>query len=166
MIRLWSSSLHCDLIISCFIKIQNALPFWCRLTQIVLEKRPLNGHRCSSSTLSLTMLLYSLCLFLPELTKYKQITVLQVLAIHYRPHNNNKIIFKNSKANFASLIRYVLLSTSYTFTTRNPSNLKQNSFTTFNTWSALMVICNTKINWSIKATLSLQSGVKKNKKPS
>jgi len=33
-------------IISCFIKIQNGLPFWCRLTQVVLEKRPLNG--CSS----------------------------------------------------------------------------------------------------------------------
>jgi len=28
--------------ISCFIKIQNGLPFWCRLTQVVLEKRPLN----------------------------------------------------------------------------------------------------------------------------
>ena len=25
-------------IISCFIKIQNGLPFWCRLTYIVLEK--------------------------------------------------------------------------------------------------------------------------------
>ena len=36
-------------IISCFIKIQNGLPFWCRLTQIVLEKRPLNG--CGSSIL-------------------------------------------------------------------------------------------------------------------
>ena len=33
-------------IIPCFIKIQNGLPFWCRLTQVVLEKRPLNG--CSS----------------------------------------------------------------------------------------------------------------------
>jgi len=29
-------------IISCFSKIQNGLPFWCRLTQVVLEKRPLN----------------------------------------------------------------------------------------------------------------------------
>jgi len=34
-------------IISCFIKIQNGLPFWCQLTWVVLEKRPLNG--CSSS---------------------------------------------------------------------------------------------------------------------
>jgi len=30
-------------IISCFIKIQNGLPFWCRLTQVVVEKRPLNA---------------------------------------------------------------------------------------------------------------------------
>jgi len=28
-------------------KIQNGLPFWCQLTEVVLEKRPLNG--CSSS---------------------------------------------------------------------------------------------------------------------
>ena len=32
---------------SCFIKMQNGLPFWCWLTQVVLEKRLLNG--CSSS---------------------------------------------------------------------------------------------------------------------
>jgi len=32
--------------ISCFIKVHNGLPFWCRLTQVVLERRPLNG--CSS----------------------------------------------------------------------------------------------------------------------
>ena len=37
----------CHPIISCSSKIQNGLPFWCRLTQFVLEKRPLN--RCSSS---------------------------------------------------------------------------------------------------------------------
>jgi len=30
-------------IISCFMKIQNGLPFSCRLTQVFLEKRPLNG---------------------------------------------------------------------------------------------------------------------------
>jgi len=29
-------------VISGFSKIQNGLPFWCRLTQAVLEKRPLN----------------------------------------------------------------------------------------------------------------------------
>jgi len=33
-------------IISCFSKIQNGLPFWCRLTQVDLEKRLLNV--CSS----------------------------------------------------------------------------------------------------------------------
>jgi len=35
-------------LISCSSKIQNGLPFWCRLTQVVLEKRLLNG--CSSSS--------------------------------------------------------------------------------------------------------------------
>jgi len=34
-------------IISCFITIQNGLPFWCRLTQVVSEKRPLNGSSIS-----------------------------------------------------------------------------------------------------------------------
>jgi len=48
MICVWSSWCHCNLIISCCSKIQNSLPFWCRLTQDVLEKRPLNG--CSSSS--------------------------------------------------------------------------------------------------------------------
>jgi len=47
MICIWSSWCHCPPIISCSSKIQNGLPFWCRLTQVVLEKRPLNG--CSSS---------------------------------------------------------------------------------------------------------------------
>ena len=37
-------------IISCCSKIQNGLPFWCQLTQVVLEKRLLNG--CSSSSSS------------------------------------------------------------------------------------------------------------------
>ena len=34
-------------IISCFSKIQNGLPFWCRLTRVVLEKRPLNVCVCA-----------------------------------------------------------------------------------------------------------------------
>jgi len=38
MICIWSSWCHCHPIISCFIKIQNGLSFWCRLTQVVLEK--------------------------------------------------------------------------------------------------------------------------------
>ena len=39
-------------IISCFIKIQIGLPstFLCRLTQVVLEKRPLNGHLRATKT--------------------------------------------------------------------------------------------------------------------
>jgi len=47
MICIWSSWCHCQPIISWSSKIQNGLPFWCRLTQVVLEKRPLNG--CSMS---------------------------------------------------------------------------------------------------------------------
>ena len=38
MICMWSSGCQCNPIISCFVKIQNGLPFWCRLTQVVLEK--------------------------------------------------------------------------------------------------------------------------------
>jgi len=41
---------HCHQIISCFSKIQNGLPFWCRLTQVILKKRPLN--RCSVVVIS------------------------------------------------------------------------------------------------------------------
>jgi len=43
MMCIWSSWCHCHPIISCSSKIQNGLPFWCRcrLTQPVLEKRPL-----------------------------------------------------------------------------------------------------------------------------
>jgi len=43
MICIWSSWCHCHPIISYSSKIQNGLPFLCRLTQVVLEKRPLNG---------------------------------------------------------------------------------------------------------------------------
>jgi len=42
MICIWSSWCHCYPIISCFSKLQNGLPFWCRLTQVILEKRLLN----------------------------------------------------------------------------------------------------------------------------
>jgi len=34
---------HCHPIVSCSSYIQNGLPFWCRIAQVVLEKRPLNG---------------------------------------------------------------------------------------------------------------------------
>jgi len=48
MICIWSSWCHCHPLISCSSKIQNGLPFWNRLTQVVLKKRPLNG--CSSTS--------------------------------------------------------------------------------------------------------------------
>jgi len=38
MICIWSSWCHYHSIISCSTKIQNGVPFWCRLTQVVLEK--------------------------------------------------------------------------------------------------------------------------------
>jgi len=38
MMCIWSSWCHCHAIISCSSKIQNGLPFWCQLTQVVLEK--------------------------------------------------------------------------------------------------------------------------------
>jgi len=38
MICIWSSWCHCHPIISCSCKIEYGLPFWCRLTQVVLEK--------------------------------------------------------------------------------------------------------------------------------
>ena len=46
MICIWSSWCHCHPTISCFSKMQNGLPFWCWLTQVVLEKRPLNVCVC------------------------------------------------------------------------------------------------------------------------
>ena len=39
-ICIWFSWCHWHPIISCFIEIQNSLPFWCRLTQVVMKKRP------------------------------------------------------------------------------------------------------------------------------
>jgi len=42
-IYIWSSWCHCHPIISCCGKIQNGLSFWCWFSQVVLEKRPLNG---------------------------------------------------------------------------------------------------------------------------
>ena len=41
MICIWSSWCHCRPIACCFIKIQNGLPFWFGLTQVVLKRRPL-----------------------------------------------------------------------------------------------------------------------------
>jgi len=36
------------LVVSCFSKIQIGLPFWYRLTRVVLKKGPLNGYVCVS----------------------------------------------------------------------------------------------------------------------
>ena len=44
IICMWSSRCRCHPVISCFIKIQNGFTFCCQLTQVVLEKRPLNGR--------------------------------------------------------------------------------------------------------------------------
>ena len=46
MICIWFSWCHCHPIISCFRRIQNGLSFWYWPTQVVLEKRPLNGCVC------------------------------------------------------------------------------------------------------------------------
>jgi len=44
--------------------LQNGLPFWCRITQVVLEKRPLNGCSSSSSSSSSNLLNKPLAVFL------------------------------------------------------------------------------------------------------
>jgi len=62
MICIWSSWCHCHPIISCSSKIQNGLPFWYRLIQVVLEKRPLNGCRVVV-VLSSTNKYYRYCLY-------------------------------------------------------------------------------------------------------
>jgi len=40
-----SPSIACS--VSCSDQIQNGLPFWCRLTQVILKKRPLIGRSSS-----------------------------------------------------------------------------------------------------------------------
>ena len=42
MICVWSGWCHRHPIISCSSKIQNGLPFWCQVTQVVLEKKAIN----------------------------------------------------------------------------------------------------------------------------
>jgi len=66
-ICIWFSLCRCYLIISCFIKIQNGLPFWCWLTQVVLERRLLNG------TILLLLLHLLLLLVLVTVTEYQLI---------------------------------------------------------------------------------------------
>jgi len=45
---MWPSSCHCHSLSLAPVKSRLVLPFWYRLTQVVLEKRPLNGCSCSS----------------------------------------------------------------------------------------------------------------------
>jgi len=60
---IWSIWCHCHPIISCFI-IQNGLPFCRRLTQVVLEKRPLNGCSCPCKWHSILQRIDTLCDFI------------------------------------------------------------------------------------------------------
>jgi len=45
---IWPSWCHCYSLSVAPVKSRLVLPFWYRLTQVVLEKRPLNGCSCSS----------------------------------------------------------------------------------------------------------------------
>ena len=70
-------------IISCFIKIQNGLSFCCRLTQVVLEKRPSTGYSSSSN--------HNVISTLPQFEKRRQLSYpqgaeSQVLAVTSQPH--------------------------------------------------------------------------------
>ena len=47
---IWPSWCHCHSLSLAPVKSRLVLPFWYRLTRVVLEKRPLNGCSCSSST--------------------------------------------------------------------------------------------------------------------
>jgi len=51
---IWPSWCHCDSLSLSPVKSRLVLPYWYRLTQVVLEKRPLNGcsSSCSSSNLN------------------------------------------------------------------------------------------------------------------
>jgi len=46
MTCIWSSSCHWHSIICCFSKIQNGLPLWCQLTQVVPEKGRYDVYVC------------------------------------------------------------------------------------------------------------------------
>ena len=46
---IWPSWCHCHSLSLAPVKSRLVLPFWYRLTQVVLEKRPLNGCSCSCS---------------------------------------------------------------------------------------------------------------------
>jgi len=56
-------------IISCSSKIKNGLPFWCRLTQVVLEKRPLNRYSSSSYYANSSFMVVALLLHILNLCR-------------------------------------------------------------------------------------------------
>ena len=85
MICIWSSWCYCHPIISCSSKIQNGLPFWCRLTQVVLEKTPLNGHD-SSSSLIVTLF--------QELSLVVRRCWIHILVSSQRRQNQSRLIVK------------------------------------------------------------------------
>ena len=49
---IWPSWCHCHSLSFAPVKSRLVLPFWYRLTQVVLEKRPLNGCSCSNAQCS------------------------------------------------------------------------------------------------------------------
>ena len=49
---MWPSWCHCHSLSFAPVKSRLVLPFWYRLTQVVLEKRPLNGCSCSNAQCS------------------------------------------------------------------------------------------------------------------
>ena len=53
---IWPSGCHCHSLSLAPVKSRLVLPFWYRLTQVVLEKRPLNGCCCSTAFSALTLL--------------------------------------------------------------------------------------------------------------
>jgi len=61
----WPSWCHCHSLSLAAVKSRLVLPFWYRLTQVVLEKRPLNG--CSSYTVYFTHTHYCLKALCPVL---------------------------------------------------------------------------------------------------
>ena len=54
---IWPSWCHCHSLSIAPVKSRLVLPFWYRLTQVVLEKRPLNGCSCGVEAFSALMLL-------------------------------------------------------------------------------------------------------------
>jgi len=65
-------------VISCSSKIQNGLPFCCQLTQVVLEKGPLNGCSSSSSNNSVFFLKVGKAMSSNESAAYKIMRSLDV----------------------------------------------------------------------------------------